>query len=185
MGHHPKDEVKRLNSSDLRSSGLGLKNARKSHTDLPLTLEHPASTTNKTENAKGALFKDKKKKEKVVITGDDILIEYVRRLKNVVGKANTNAMPNYIMYYLEKFLYHKVWQLSEHNRSPAQNHEFKYADIATKLKIRYREMKQRRETVKQADQQTNEVTDGKAQDPKRLSTLRNEIVSALTSNQVE
>ena len=109
MGHHPKDEVKRLNSSDLRTSGLGLKNVRKSHTDLPLTLEHPASTTNKTENIKGALFKDKKKKEKVVITGDDILIEYVRRLKNVVAKTNPNGLPNSIMYYLEKFLYHKVW----------------------------------------------------------------------------
>ena len=36
---------------------------------------------------KSSLFKEKKKKkEKVVITGDDILIEYVRRLKNSVLK---------------------------------------------------------------------------------------------------
>ena len=45
------------------------------------------------------------------------------------------------MYYLEKFLYHKVWQLSEQNRTNQQNLDFKYADIGTKLKIRYREMK--------------------------------------------
>ena len=30
--------------------------------------------------------KEKKKKEKVVITGDDILIEYVRRIKNALKK---------------------------------------------------------------------------------------------------
>ena len=148
MGHHPKNEVKRLNSSDLRQSGLGLKNTRKSETELPLTIEHPISTTNKNDNTKGTLFKDKKRKEKVVITGDDILIEYVRRLKNVVLKTNTTILPNSIMYYLEKFLYHKVWQLSEQNRTNQQNLDFKYADIGTKLKIRYREMKQRRETVK-------------------------------------
>ena len=55
------------------------------------------------------MFKEKKKKEKVVITGDDILIEYVRRLKNVVTKTNSSVLPNSIMYYLEKFLHHKVW----------------------------------------------------------------------------
>ena len=80
---------------------------------MPLTLEHPTSTTSKGDNTKGTLFKDKKRKEKVVITGDDILIEYVRRLKNVVIKTNSTVLPNSIMYYLEKFLYHKVWQLSE------------------------------------------------------------------------
>ena len=66
------------------------------------------------------MFREKKKKEKVVITGDDILIEYVRRLKNVVTKTNSNVLPNSIMYYLEKFLYHKVWALSEGNKTPAQ-----------------------------------------------------------------
>ena len=106
-----------------------------------MTIEHPISTTNKNDNTKGTLFKDKKRKEKVVITGDDILIEYVRRLKNVVLKTNTTILPNSIMYYLEKFLYHKVWQLSEQNRTNQQNLDFKYADIGTKLKIRYREMK--------------------------------------------
>lgn len=30
--------------------------------------------------------KNRKKKEKVVITGDDILIEYVRRIKNATKK---------------------------------------------------------------------------------------------------
>ena len=89
-----------------------------------MTIEHPISTTNKNDNTKGTLFKDKKRKEKVVITGDDILIEYVRRLKNVVLKTNTTILPNSIMYYLEKFLYHKVWQLSEQNRTSQQNLDF-------------------------------------------------------------
>ena len=71
----------------------------------------------KKESAVGSsLFKEKKKKkEKVVITGDDILIEYVRRLKNAVIKQKQHGFdfPNTILYYLEKFLHHKVWLVSD------------------------------------------------------------------------
>ena len=117
MGHHPREEVKRLNSGDLnRGPLLGLKNSKKSHTELPYSLDHPISTTNE-DNPRGTLFKERRKKEKVVITGDDILIEYVRRLKNVVTKTNSCVLPNSIMYYLEKFLYHKVWSLNEANKT--------------------------------------------------------------------
>ena len=62
--------------------------------------------------------KPKKKKEKVVITGDDILIEYVRRIKNAAKKCRTQTLPNSILYYMDKFLNHKVWTLNEPRLSP-------------------------------------------------------------------
>jgi len=40
----------------------------------------PGNTSDKTRGSK-------KKKEKLVITGDDILIEYVRRIKNATKKS--------------------------------------------------------------------------------------------------
>ena len=112
MGHHPKESEsrRRLNSDEI-SKPILTKTSKKSTTEL-----QPSSTKNGDD--KGTMFREKKKKkEKVVITGDDILIEYVRRLKNVVNKTNSSILPNSIMYYLEKFLYHKVWSIHEQNKT--------------------------------------------------------------------
>lgn len=46
--------------------------------------------------------------EKVVITGDDILIEYVRRLMKAV-KASDSEVPPVVSRKIELFLTHKVW----------------------------------------------------------------------------
>jgi len=67
----------------------------------------------KAETKTEAKLKDKKRKEKVVITGDDILIEYVRRIKNALKKYPISTQPSNVWYYLEKFLFHKVWSLND------------------------------------------------------------------------
>lgn len=46
--------------------------------------------------------------EKVVITGDDILIEYVKRVMNIVQQYQAEISQNQIRK-LEMFLTHKVW----------------------------------------------------------------------------
>jgi hypothetical protein len=48
-----------------------------------------------------------------VITGDDILIEYVRRIKNALKKYPVKDQPSNVIYYMEKFLFHKVWSLND------------------------------------------------------------------------
>ena len=56
------------------------------------TANKVSSRNSARDKKKSSLFKDKKKKkEKVVITGDDILIEYVRRLKNSVLKQKQHG----------------------------------------------------------------------------------------------
>ena len=48
-----------------------------------------------------------------MITGDDILIEYVRRIKNALKKFPVKDQPSNVIYYMEKFLFHKVWSLND------------------------------------------------------------------------
>jgi hypothetical protein len=86
-----------------------------------------------------------------VITGDDILIEYVRRIKNALKKYPVKDQPSNVIYYLEKFLFHKIWSLNEQNVSNDIMKDFKSSDLRKKLKIRYVEMKSRRESVKALD----------------------------------
>jgi len=54
---------------------------------------------------------------------------------------------------MEKFLNHKVWSLNEPKLSPRLQLEFKQGDLFRKIKIRYIEMKQRREAVKKTEEQ--------------------------------
>ena len=54
-------------------------------------------------------FINPNKEEKVVITGDDILIEYVRRLTITAKLCQSQDLPPSIIKKLEAFLNHKVW----------------------------------------------------------------------------
>ena len=52
-----------------------------------------------------------------MITGDNFLIEYVRRIKNALKKYLMKDQPSNINNYMEKFLFHKIWSLNEQNVS--------------------------------------------------------------------
>jgi hypothetical protein len=69
--------------------------------------------TNNSKPTSAEQQKEARRREKVVITGDDILIEYVRRLKNVLKLYPLSTQPPNVHYYLEKFVFHKVWSLND------------------------------------------------------------------------
>jgi hypothetical protein len=50
-----------------------------------------------------------KKGDKVLITGDDILIEYCERLMNALKQVNESLLKVNWRNCLEKFITHKVW----------------------------------------------------------------------------
>jgi hypothetical protein len=54
-----------------------------------------------------------KKGEKVLITGDDILIEYCERLMNALKQINETVLKVSWKSCLEKFITHKVWHGSD------------------------------------------------------------------------
>lgn len=47
--------------------------------------------------------------ERVLITGDDILIEYVERLMNEIKNVNDNDLKGTWKNQIEKFITHYVW----------------------------------------------------------------------------
>jgi hypothetical protein len=82
-----------------------------------------------------------------------------------------------------------VWSLNDAHASAERVREFKMSDLRTKLKIRYIEMKSRRESVKALDKSIEAKALLNKETPQqyldRINKLRNDIVSALTSTQVE
>ena len=69
------------------------------------------------------LSPEKEKKKKMIITGDDILIEYVNRIVLILESLHVTysnkckqfverideIMPQQLRYSLEKFTQHKIW----------------------------------------------------------------------------
>jgi hypothetical protein len=53
------------------------------------------------------------KSEKVLITGDDILIEYCERLMNCLKHINETMLKVSWRTCIDKFITHKVWHNSE------------------------------------------------------------------------
>ena len=47
--------------------------------------------------------------EKVLITGDDILIEYCERIMNAMKQINETMLKVHWKANIEKFITHKVW----------------------------------------------------------------------------
>lgn len=75
----------------------------------------------KREQILPALKSNTVKKEKLLITGDDILIEYVARLMIAVKSIKENMLKAQWIYQLEKFIKHSVWHSSDVRR--AQNNK--------------------------------------------------------------
>lgn len=56
------------------------------------------------------------KKDKLLITGDDILIEYVARLMIAVKSIKETMLKAQWIYQIEKFIKHQVWHSSDIRR---------------------------------------------------------------------
>jgi hypothetical protein len=57
------------------------------------------------------------KKDKLLITGDDILIEYVARLMIAVKSIKESMLKAQWIYQIEKFIKHSVWHSSDVRRA--------------------------------------------------------------------
>lgn len=75
-----------------------------------------------------------------MITGDDILIEYVNRLMIAVRSIKENMLKAQWIYQIEKFIKHTVWHSSDVRR--AQNNK-----LWQRLESRLIEMKERRKRL--------------------------------------
>lgn len=83
--------------------------------------------------------------ERVLITGDDILIEYVERLMNEIKSVNDNDLKGTWKTQIEKFITHYVW----HSQDPVANDKIKHGQryqtpYWVRLQGRLNEMQERR-----------------------------------------
>jgi hypothetical protein len=79
--------------------------------------------------------------DKIIITGDDVLIEYVHRLITSLSIVSEEILNPDIKLAIDKFILHYVW----HSKDPAG--EKAKASLAERLQIRYEEMRQRRKRL--------------------------------------
>ena len=77
-------------------------------------------------------------KEKIIITGDDVLIEYVHRLISSLSVISEDSLTPDIKLAIDKFVLHYVW----HSKDPAK--EKPSALLKDRLQVRYEEMRMRR-----------------------------------------
>lgn len=83
--------------------------------------------------------------ERVLITGDDILIEYVERLMNEIKNVDDNGLKPAWKTQIEKFITHYVW----HSQDPVTNEKIKHGQryqtpFWIRLQGRLNEMQERR-----------------------------------------
>jgi hypothetical protein len=79
--------------------------------------------------------------DKIIITGDDVLIEYVHRLITSLSVVSEDILNPDIKLAIDKFILHYVW----HSKDPAG--EKAKTSLAERLQIRYEEMRQRRKRL--------------------------------------
>ncbi len=79
--------------------------------------------------------------EKVIITGDDILIEYVKRVMNLVKLHQNEISPSQIRK-LELFLTHKVWYSKNQ-----QNRQAESFQLWQRIEQKYIEMQERKKRL--------------------------------------
>lgn len=80
------------------------------------------------------------KPKKVIITGDDILIEYISRLVSALKSLNESEIKSSWNYSIEKFILHNVWTCSDNRRSDK-------IFLWQRLESRLIEMKERRKRL--------------------------------------
>ena len=84
-----------------------------------------------------------KKSDKVLITGDDILIEYVERIMNALKQVNESSLKVSWRASLDKFISHYVW----HNLDAKDPKQVVKPTLWGRLELRLVEMKERRKRL--------------------------------------
>lgn len=79
--------------------------------------------------------------DKIIITGDDVLIEYVQRIINSLVIVSESSLSANITNSIEKFIHHYVW----HSKDPVI--ENPTISLRERLLTRYEEMRQRRKRL--------------------------------------
>jgi hypothetical protein len=79
--------------------------------------------------------------EKIIITGDDVLIEYVHRIITALTLLQEDNLTPDIKLGIDKFILHYVW----HTKDPAWEHPM--TSLRERLQTRYEEMRQRRKRL--------------------------------------
>jgi len=79
--------------------------------------------------------------DKIIITGDDVLIEYVQRIINALDIITESSLSTNITSSIEKFIHHYVW----HTKDPII--ENPTISLKERLLTRYEEMRQRRKRL--------------------------------------
>jgi anti-sigma28 factor (negative regulator of flagellin synthesis) len=103
------------------------------------------STTVKDSSASVTSSSQSTQQERVLITGDDILIEYVERLMNEIKNVDEGGLKPSWKTQIEKFITHYVW----HSQDPVTNEKIKHGQRYTtpfwvRLQGRLNEMQERR-----------------------------------------
>jgi len=78
---------------------------------------------------------------KIIITGDDVLIEYVHRLISALSLIPEDSLSADIKLAIDKFVLHYVW----HSKDPANKSSI--FTLKGRLQTRYEEMRQRRKRL--------------------------------------
>lgn len=113
------------------NSSAYLKNKNKK-TQRPQTVKVGPKTSMKTPEASN---------DKIIITGDDVLIEYVQRLINGLTVLSDDSLSSDIRLSVDKFVNHYVW----HSKDPSQENPM--STLCERLQTRYEEMRQRRKRL--------------------------------------
>lgn len=86
-------------------------------------------------------MKTQESDEKIIITGDDVLIEYVQRVINALTVLSESVLTPEIRLAIDKFILHYVW----HSKDPSK--ENPTVSLRERLQTRYEEMRQRRKRL--------------------------------------
>ena len=122
----------------------GIKDSSTKAGDTVTKLNTQTTMQSTTTNQTGAV-NTSSSQERVLITGDDILIEYVERLMNEIKNVNDNDLKSNWKNQIEKFITHYVW----HSQDPVANDKIKHGQryqtpYWVRLQGRLNEMQERR-----------------------------------------
>lgn len=117
--------------------------------------------------------------EKIIITGDDVLIEYVQRILNALALVSEDNLSADIRLGIDKFILHYVW----HSKDPAV--ENPNISLSERLQVRYEEMKQRRKRLVRSILKREGKLDSFEANYKKLSQQKMTVLKNFNGNKLE
>lgn len=113
------------------------------------------------------------KSDKIMVTGDDILLEYISRLIKALTEVQESSLTPLLKKSIEAFISHPVWK--SNNKGPIRD------SLRYRLEVRYADMQLRRLRVTECEAR---VKGGFRENP-LLEDQRKAVVSEFTAAQLE